>query len=168
MLRYFNPVGAHPSGLIGEEPRGEPTNLMPLLTQVAAGLRAVLRVFGNDYPTRDGTPIRNYVHVMDVAEGHAAALALADQPGAWVYNLGTGAGTTVLEMLAAFERATGLQVPYQFAPRRPGDVAATWADCSRVESALGWKARRDLEAMCADAWRWQQELGTATGSLTEE
>jgi UDP-glucose 4-epimerase len=162
MLRYFNPVGAHPSGLIGEEPRGEPTNLMPLLTQVAAGLRPVLRVFGDDYPTRDGTPIRDYIHVMDVAEGHAAALTLADQPGAWVYNLGTGVGSTVLEVLETFRSATGIDVPYQIGPRRPGDVAATWADCSKAESELGWKARLDLGDMCTDAWRWQQQLATGT------
>lgn len=158
LLRYFNPVGAHPSGLIGEDPRGVPSNLMPIIAKVAYGEIARLRVFGGDYPTEDGTGIRDYVHVVDVAEGHVAALeAHSTDPGVHTYNLGTGRGNSVLEVVAAFEGASGRPVPYEIVDRRPGDVAANWADVSRAETRLGWTARRDLEAMCADSWRWQQD-----------
>lgn len=157
LLRYFNPVGAHPSGLIGEDPRGVPSNLMPIIAKVAYGEMARLRVFGGDYPTEDGTGIRDYVHVVDVAEGHVVALeAHATDAGVHTYNLGTGRGNSVLEVVTAFERASGRPVPYQIVDRRPGDVAANWADVSRAETRLGWSARRDLDAMCADSWRWQQ------------
>lgn len=157
VLRYFNPVGAHQSGLIGEDPRGTPNNLMPFLTQVAVGRLPKLRVFGNDYPTPDGTGLRDYLHVMDLAEGHVAALRHLERGGrSLTVNLGTGAGHSVLDVLRAFERASGRTIPYEIAPRREGDVAAYWADPSRAASVLGWRARRDLDAMCADSWRWQQ------------
>lgn len=155
-LRYFNPVGAHESGLIGEDPQGVPNNLMPYIAQVAVGRRAALRVFGRDYPTPDGTGVRDYIHVVDLADGHLAALNHAHgRPGLHVFNLGTGRGHSVLEMLAAFGRACGRELPHEFAPRRPGDVAACWADPARAERALGWRARRSLDQMCADTWRWQ-------------
>jgi UDP-glucose 4-epimerase len=158
VLRYFNPVGAHPSGRIGEDPTGTPANLMPYLTQVAAGILPVLSIFGRDYPTRDGTGIRDFVHVVDVARGHVVALEkLAARPGQHVFNLGTGRGHTVLEVVTAFEAITGMRVPYEFAPRRPGDVAATWAAVDKAERDLGWKTEFGLEQMCADAWRWQRE-----------
>ncbi len=157
-LRYFNPVGAHPSGLIGEDPAGTPTNLMPIVARVADGLAPRVEVFGGDYPTRDGTPIRDYVHVVDVAEGHVAALeAHNEEPGIHVYNLGTGRGHTVLEVIKAYEEASGKPIPYEIVGRRPGDVAATWADVSKAEAALGWRATRDLHQMCADSWRWQRQ-----------
>jgi UDP-glucose 4-epimerase len=156
-LRYFNPVGAHESGLIGEDPQGIPNNLMPYIAQVAAGQREFLNVFGNDYPTPDGTGIRDYIHVMDLAEGHVAALNyLDDKGGLLTVNLGTGRGYSVLEMARAFEQASGRPVPYRFAPRRPGDIAQCWADPTLASQLLGWKAARGLEAMCTDAWRWQQ------------
>lgn len=156
LLRYFNPVGAHQSGIIGEDPEGEPTNLMPYVAQVAAGKHERLRVYGNDYPTADGTGVRDYIHVADLAVGHVAALEAMTEPGSWlVYNLGTGRGTSVLEMVAAFEAATGRAVPYVVVDRRPGDVAETWADVSRAEVDLGWKAINGVEEMCADMWRWQ-------------
>lgn len=155
-LRYFNPVGAHESGLIGEDPSGTPNNLMPFVAQVAAGQREELQVFGGDYPTADGTGVRDYIHVMDLAEGHVAALdCLAREPGLLTVNLGTGRGVSVLEMVAAFERASGRAVPYRIVDRRPGDVAACWADPTLAQQRLGWSTRRDLAAMCADAWRWQ-------------
>jgi UDP-glucose 4-epimerase len=155
-LRYFNPVGAHPSGLMGEDPQGVPNNLMPFLAQVAVGRREKLRVFGHDYPTPDGTGMRDYIHVVDLADGHLAALRHAHgRPGFHVFNLGTGRGTSVLELLAAFGRACGRNLPHEFVPRRPGDLAAYWADPRRAEQALGWRATRDIDAMCADAWRWQ-------------
>jgi UDP-glucose 4-epimerase len=155
-LRYFNPVGAHESGLIGEDPRGIPNNLMPFVAQVAIGQRDRLRVFGGDYPTPDGTGVRDYVHVMDLAEGHIAALDYLDRvPGLATVNLGTGRGQTVLEVRAAFEKASGRAVPYDVVGRRPGDVAACWADVGQAERLFGWKARRELAAMCADAWNWQ-------------
>jgi UDP-glucose 4-epimerase len=155
-LRYFNPVGAHESGLIGEDPRGIPNNLMPFVAQVAVGQRDRLSVFGGDYATADGTGVRDYVHVMDLAEGHIAALDYLERtPGLLTVNLGTGRGQTVLEVRAAFEKASGRKVPYVVVDRRPGDVAACWADVRRAEELLGWKARRDLAAMCIDAWRWQ-------------
>ena len=156
LLRYFNPVGAHESGTIGEDPRGAPNNLMPYIAQVAVGKRPVLQVFGDDYETADGTGVRDYLHVMDLAEGHVAALRhLLAGNRSLVINLGTGRGTSVLELVRAFERASGRRVPYEIAPRRPGDVAACWADPSLALATIGWKAKRDVDAMCADAWRWQ-------------
>ena len=156
LLRYFNPIGAHESGLIGEAPQGVPNNLMPYLTQVAIGQREHLRVFGADYATPDGTGVRDYIHVLDLAEGHVAALRrLLAGHGALTVNLGTGRGYSVLEVLQAFERASGRRVPHVVMPRRAGDVAAMYADVSRAEALLGWRARRDIDAMCADAWRWQ-------------
>jgi UDP-glucose 4-epimerase len=156
VLRYFNPVGAHASGTIGEDPRGTPNNLMPFVAQVAVGKRAALRVFGDDYDTPDGTGVRDYLHVEDLAEGHVAALRhLMGGAGSITVNLGTGQGVSVLELVRAFERASGRPVPHEMAPRRAGDVAAYYADPALAERLLGWKARRDLEAMCADSWRWQ-------------
>lgn len=154
-LRYFNPVGAHESGLIGEEPNGIPNNLMPYVTQVAKGKLEKLRIFGNDYPTVDGTGVRDYIHVMDLAEGHVAALRLME--GIHVYNLGTGKGTSVLELIQAFEQANGLKVPYEIVNRRPGDIASCFADVSKAEQELGWKAKRDIVTMCRDAWRFEQK-----------
>jgi UDP-glucose 4-epimerase len=156
-LRYFNPVGAHDSGRIGEDPRGVPNNLMPYVAQVAVGRRAQLQVFGHDYPTPDGTGVRDYIHVMDLAEGHVAALRrLFDAPGSFTVNLGTGQGTSVLELVRAYELASGRPVPCVMAPRRPGDAAACYADPQRAAQLLGWHAQRDLAAMCSDSWRWQQ------------
>ncbi|MEZ4235416.1 MAG: UDP-glucose 4-epimerase GalE [Myxococcota bacterium] len=156
-LRYFNPIGAHPSGRLGEDPAGVPDNLFPYLLQVAVGRREALSVFGTDWPTDDGTGVRDYVHVVDLAEGHARALDhTAATPGFVAVNLGTGRGTSVLQLVAAFERATGVGVPWRPAPRREGDVAACWAAVARAERLLGWRAARDLDAMCADGWRWQQ------------
>ena len=155
-LRYFNPVGAHASGLIGEDPRGIPNNLMPFVAQVAIGRRERLSVFGNDYPTPDGTGVRDYIHVMDLAEGHVAALDwLRREGGMLTVNLGTGQGYSVLDMVRAFERASGRPVPYETVARRAGDIAACWADPSLARRLLGWEARRGIDAMCADAWRWQ-------------
>ncbi|SFN06820.1 UDP-glucose 4-epimerase GalE [Variovorax sp. OV329] len=156
LLRYFNPVGAHESGLIGEHPQGKPNNLMPFVSQVAVGQRPHLTVHGGDYPTPDGTGVRDYVHVMDLAEGHVAALrhALAHE-GLLTLNLGTGRGGSVLDVVAAFERACGKSVPRVIGPRRPGDVPAYWADPSAAKAVLGWEARRSLDQMCADSWRWQ-------------
>jgi len=155
-LRYFNPVGAHESALIGEAPRGTPNNLMPYIAQVAAGLRPHLQVFGGDWPTPDGTGRRDYIHVCDLALGHVAALRhLHAQPGCITLNLGTGRPTSVLEMIAAFERASGRSVPWQIAPRRAGDVAQCWANPARAEKTLGWRAMHDVPRMCRDAWRWQ-------------
>ncbi|MFF5157113.1 UDP-glucose 4-epimerase GalE [Streptomyces sp. NPDC000348] len=156
-LRYFNPVGAHPSGLIGENPRGVPNNLMPYVAQVAMGCRERLSVFGTDYPTPDGTGVRDYIHVMDVAEGHRVAVEhLDDRTGMRVFNLGTGTGTSVLQLVAAFEEASGRPVPYRIADRRAGDVATLVADASEVARAWGWTTTRDLTAMCRDAWRFQE------------
>lgn len=158
LLRYFNPVGAHASGTIGEDPNGIPNNLMPFISQVAVGQRERLAVFGKDYPTVDGTGVRDYIHVMDLAEGHVSALRwLQGQSGAHVFNLGTGRGSSVLEMVSAFENASGRPVPYQIAPRRAGDVAQIYADPSKAEQQLGWKAQRDLVAMCSDSWNWQKQ-----------
>lgn len=155
-LRYFNPVGAHPSGLIGEKPCGTPENLMPYITQAAAGLRDELSVFGNDYDTPDGTGVRDYIHVVDLAEGHVAALDyLYHEGGMLTVNLGTGNGISVLEMIEAFETANGCKVPYRTAPRRPGDIARCWADTTLAKRLLGWETTRTLEDMCRDAWRWQ-------------
>ena len=157
LLRYFNPVGAHESGLIGEHPHGKPNNLMPFVCQVAVGLRDKLLIHGNDYPTPDGTGVRDYVHVMDLAEGHVAALRHAEkQAGLVTLNLGTGHGASVLEVVHAFERASGRPLAYEVGPRRPGDVPAYWGDPSMAAATLGWRARRGLDQMCADSWRWQQ------------
>ncbi len=155
-LRYFNPVGAHESGQIGEDPRGVPNNLMPYVAQVAVGRRERLQVFGHDYPTPDGTGVRDYIHVMDLAEGHVAALRrLFDAPGSFTVNLGTGQGHSVLEVVAAYARASARDVPYELKPRRAGDVAACYADPHRAAELLGWRARRSLDEMCRDSWRWQ-------------
>lgn len=155
-LRYFNPVGAHPSGLLGEDPLGEPTNLMPRLTRVALGLLGRLRVFGGDWPTADGTAVRDYIHVMDVAQAHTAGLDHLGGPGFHALNIGTGTGVSVLELVAAFERSCSVVVPVEMAGRRPGDVASLVADPGLVERAWGWRPTRDLESMCRDAWRFQQ------------
>ncbi|MBX3637519.1 MAG: UDP-glucose 4-epimerase GalE [Rubrivivax sp.] len=156
-LRYFNPVGAHGSGRIGEDPRGTPNNLMPYVAQVAVGRLPRLRVFGGDWPTPDGTGVRDYIHVTDLAEGHVAALRrLLTAPGSFTVNLGTGRGHSVLEVVAAFAAASGREIPYDIVPRRPGDVAACWADPSHAQQLLGWRAQHDLARMCADHWRWQQ------------
>ena len=158
ILRYFNPVGAHESGLIGEDPRGTPNNLMPYVAQVAVGRRSELTVFGNDYSTHDGTGVRDYIHVVDLAEGHVAALRrLLDQPGSLTVNLGTGRGYSVLDVVAAYARASSKPVPYRVAPRRPGDVAACYADPAQALQLLGWQAQHDLARMCADSWRWQSQ-----------
>jgi UDP-glucose 4-epimerase len=155
-LRYFNPVGAHESGLIGEDPRGVPNNLMPYVAQVAVGRRDRLAVFGSDYPTPDGTGVRDYIHVTDLAQGHVAALQrLLGHPGSFTVNLGTGRGYSVLEVVAAFAAASGRPVPYDLMPRRPGDVAACYADPALAHQLLGWSARLDLTRMCEDSWRWQ-------------
>lgn len=157
LLRYFNPVGAHPSGLIGENPRGIPNNLMPYVTQVAVGRRPKLGVFGNDYLTPDGTGVRDYIHVVDLARGHLAALdALAREAGMMTVNLGTGQGYSVLDVVKAFEKASGRPVPYEFLPRRAGDVASCYADPALALSQLGWRAEYCLDDMCRDAWRWQE------------
>jgi UDP-glucose 4-epimerase len=155
-LRYFNPVGAHESGRIGEDPRGTPNNLMPSVAQVAVGRRAKLSVFGNDYPTPDGTGVRDYIHVTDLAEGHVAALRrLLDHPGSLTVNLGTGHGYSVLDLVHAYEAASGRSVPYEVVARRPGDVAACYADPALARELLGWQAKLDLTRMCEDSWRWQ-------------
>ena len=158
LLRYFNPVGAHPSGMIGEDPNGIPNNLMPFVARVAVGRLPELQVFGGDYPTPDGTGVRDYIHVMDLAEGHRAALtwAIADPREVLVVNLGTGKGHSVLELVAAFERASGLHIPYRVVARRAGDVPAYWGDPSLARRTLGWSATRSLDEMCRDTWCWQQ------------
>jgi UDP-glucose 4-epimerase len=157
LLRYFNPVGAHASGLIGEDPNDLPNNLMPYISQVAAEKLPKLMVFGDDYPTVDGTGVRDYIHVVDLAKGHLAALdRLNTDPGRHVWNLGTGRGTSVLELISAFERATRVKIPYEITGRRAGDVAETWADPSKAAEELGWSAERTVEDMCADTWHWQQ------------
>ena len=178
LLRYFNPVGAHPSGLIGEDPRGIPNNLMPYIAQTAAGRREYLSVFGNDYPTPDGTGVRDYIHVVDLARGHVAALdwmggkvgtgepsglgsiqgeAQADgsRRGVGIFNLGTGKGSSVLDVIHAFERACGKTIPYEIKPRRAGDIATNYAACDKAQRELGWVAQYDLDRMCSDSWRWQ-------------
>lgn len=155
LLRYFNPVGAHESGLIGESPNGIPNNLMPYVTQVAKGKLDKLLVFGDNYPTIDGTGVRDYIHVMDLAEGHVAALKNLSK-GANVFNLGTGKGTSVLQLVRAFEEANKLKIPYEIVDRRPGDIASCYAEVSKANNELGWKASRDLEAMCRDAWKFEQ------------
>jgi UDP-glucose 4-epimerase len=155
-LRYFNPAGAHPSGELGEDPRDVPNNLMPFMAQVAVGRREALQVYGADYPTVDGTGVRDYIHVLDLAEGHIAALRyLHTHPGTHCFNLGTGIGHSVLQLKAAFERACGKPLAYRLVARRAGDVAACWADASLARQLLGWQAQRDLDQMCADTWHWQ-------------
>ena len=157
LLRYFNPIGAHESGLIGEAPNGIPNNLMPYITQVAVGKRDHLSVYGNDYDTPDGTGVRDYIHVCDLAEGHAAALPYCmSHSGAAVFNLGTGRGYSVLEIVRAFEEANGIAIPYEITPRRPGDIAACYADPGKAERELGWRAKRGLVEMCRDSWNWQK------------
>lgn len=157
LLRYFNPVGAHKSGLIGESPNGIPNNLMPYVAQVAAGIRKELHIFGNDYPTKDGTGVRDYIHVVDLAKGHVAAMEyVCNHKGVSTFNLGTGTPHSVLEMVAAFEKASGRSIPYVIDPRRPGDVAECYADVSKAYRELNWQAKLTLEDMCEDAWRWQQ------------
>lgn len=157
LLRYFNPIGAHPSGTMGEDPAGIPNNLMPYITQVAVGKLEKLGVFGDDYDTPDGTGVRDYIHVMDLASGHVAALrAIKPEGGLYVYNLGTGNGTSVLELVNAFQKATGVEVPYVIKPRRAGDVASCYADCTKAADELGWRAQYDIADMCADSWHWQQ------------
>ena len=156
VLRYFNPVGAHESGLIGEDPLDIPNNLMPFVAQVAVGRRPYLNVFGNDYPTPDGTGVRDYIHVVDLAKGHLAALAQGRrQRGVFTVNLGTGNGYSVLDMIKAFEKASGRPIPYKVSERRPGDIASCYADPAFAQELLGWSAQKGIEAMCADSWRWQ-------------
>ena len=156
MLRYFNPVGAHPSGRIGEDPNGIPLNLLPYVTQVAVGIHNSLNIFGNDYPTPDGTCLRDYIHVVDLAQGHVKALdKLADNPGVQAYNLGTGRPYSVLAVVETFMRVTGQDVPYQIVDRRPGDLPTSYADPSKANAELNWQATRSLDEMCEDAWRWQ-------------
>lgn len=157
ILRYFNPVGAHESGLIGENPAGTPNNLMPFITQVAKGKLMELKVFGNDYPTVDGTGVRDYIHVVDLAEGHVAAINNSSA-GVLIYNLGTGKGTSVLELLNAFEEANEIRIPYEFADRRPGDIASCYADVSKAERDLGWSAKKDIKKMCQDAWNFEKNF----------
>lgn len=160
LLRYFNPVGAHESGLIGEDPNGIPNNLLPYIAQVAEGRRQQLSIFGNDYPTPDGTGVRDYIHVVDLALGHVKTLQkLAEAGGVLTFNLGTGRGNSVLQMVHAFEQASGRSIPYQFAPRRAGDIAQCYADAGLAERELGWRAERTIEQMCADTWRWQANAG---------
>ncbi len=166
LLRYFNPIGAHPSGRIGENPNGIPNNLMPYITQVAIGKRPELGVFGNDYDTPDGTGVRDYIHVVDLAKGHVSALeALRKGCGLAVYNLGTGRGYSVLEVVHAFEKASGIKVPYAIKPRRSGDIACCYSDPSKAERELGWKAQYGLEEMCRDSWNWQKNNPEGYGEL---
>ncbi len=156
ILRYFNPVGAHPSGAIGEDPRGIPNNLMPYIAQVAVGRREFLPIYGDDYPTADGTGVRDYIHVLDLADGHVTALrAHAGDAGVHVYNLGTGSGCSVFELLTAFSRACGKNLPSKVVERRPGDIAQIWAATDKAEKGLNWRATRTIDEMCADTWRWQ-------------
>jgi len=159
MLRYFNPIGSHPSGLIGEDPQGIPNNLMPYITQVAIGKRQALSVYGNDYPTHDGTGVRDYIHVVDLALGHLAALKRLNSkshPGYDVFNLGTGKGTSVLELVHAFETVNQIKIPYQIVARRSGDIAVCYADCQKANTILQWQTKRTVADACLDAWRWQQ------------
>ena len=156
LLRYFNPVGAHESGLIGEDPVGIPNNLMPYICQVAVGKLKQLSVFGNDYPTHDGTGVRDYIHVVDLAKGHVAACKYQHK-GVEIFNLGTGVGYSVLDMVHAFEEANGIRIPYRIVARRPGDIATCYADCTKAAKVLGWKAEKTLVDMCRDGWRWQKQ-----------
>lgn len=161
LLRYFNPVGSHQSGQLGEDPQGIPNNLMPFVSQVAVGRREFLSVFGSDYPTKDGTGVRDYIHVVDLADGHVAALnKVGAKSGLHVYNLGTGIGYSVLDMVHAFEKACGQKIPYQLVDRRPGDIAECWADSSKARDELGWVAKRTLDDMTSDTWRWQSNNPT--------
>lgn len=155
LLRYFNPIGAHESGLIGEDPKGIPNNLMPYIAKVAIGELKEVRVFGNDYPTPDGTGIRDYIHVVDLAKGHVAALEHISDGGVYIYNLGTGVGYSVLQVIRAFEKACGRKLPYSIQARRPGDIAACYADASKAKRELGWQAQYSIDEMCADTWKWQ-------------
>jgi len=156
ILRYFNPIGAHKSGLIGEDPKGIPSNLMPYITQVAIGLREKLFIFGNDYNTHDGTAIRDYIHVVDLAKGHIKALQkIKDKPGITSYNLGTGKGYSVLDLVKSFEKVNNLKIPYVFIDRRPGDIVQCYADPTKANKDLGWSAERNIEEMCRDSWLWQ-------------
>ena len=156
LLRYFNPIGAHESGLIGEDPKGIPNNLVPYIAQVAVGKLQCLGVFGNDYPTHDGTGVRDYIHVVDLAVGHVKALKkIEEKAGVCIYNLGTGKGYSVLDVVKAYEKACGREIKYEIKPRRPGDIATCYADASKAREELGWEAERGIEEMCADSWRWQ-------------
>lgn len=169
LLRYFNPVGAHESGQIGEDPQGIPNNLLPFVAQVAVGRRQRLAIYGNDYPTQDGTGVRDYIHVMDLAEGHLCALGGLDEgSGVKIWNLGTGKGYSVLDVVKAFEHVSGKTIPYRVEPRRQGDVAACWADATLAERELGWKARRRLDDMLRDTWRWQQQNPQGYRSIAAE
>lgn len=157
LLRYFNPIGAHPSGRMGEDPRGIPNNLMPYITQVAVGRREKLSVYGNDYPTHDGTGVRDYIHVVDLAKGHVAAVDYAcNHKGCEVFNLGTGVGVSVLDMVNTFREVNHVELPYVIAPRRPGDIATCYADPTKSREVLGWRAEHDLADMCRDSWNWQK------------
>ena len=156
LLRYFNPVGAHESGRIGEDPKGIPNNLMPYVAQVAGGKLKCIGVFGNDYPTPDGTGVRDYIHVVDLARGHVAALEKLEKPGVYIYNLGTGVGYSVLDMIKAFSKACGRELPYEIKPRRAGDIAMCYASAEKAKEELGWQAEYGIERMCADQWRWQK------------
>lgn len=158
ILRYFNPIGAHKSGKIGEDPQGIPNNLMPYITQVAIGKREKLQVFGNDYPTTDGTGVRDYIHVVDLAKGHLAALDKnLQKSGVKTYNLGTGKGVSVLELIQAFEKSSGQKIPFEIAPRRSGDIAECYADATKASVELNWRAEKTIEQMCEDSWRWQSQ-----------
>ena len=157
LLRYFNPVGAHPSGLIGEDPRGIPNNLTPYIAKVAIGELKEVGVFGNDYPTPDGTGVRDYIHVVDLAKGHVAAISHCKNSGGYTYNLGTGVGYSVLDVIHAYEKACGHKLPYSIKPRRAGDIAACYADPSKAEKELGWKAQYGIDEMCASSWNWQSK-----------
>ena len=158
LLRYFNPIGAHASGLIGEDPAGIPNNLMPFVTQVAAGKLEKLSVFGTDYDTPDGTCVRDFIHVVDLAQGHVKSIAKAmENSGVFIYNLGTGKGYSVQQLVDAFQQANDIEIPYQYAPRRKGDIAQIYADCSKAQRELGWQAQHDLFEMCRDSWNWQKK-----------
>ena len=158
LLRYFNPIGAHKSGTMGEDPNGIPNNLMPYITQVAIGKREQLGVFGNDYDTHDGTGVRDYIHVVDLALGHVKAVEkVRAEKGLFIYNLGTGVGYSVLDVVKAFEKASGKKIPYTIMPRRAGDIATCYSDPSKAARELGWKAERGIEEMCEDSWRWQSQ-----------
>ena len=166
LLRYFNPIGAHKSGLIGEDPKGIPNNLLPYVAQVAIGKLPKINVFGNDYDTPDGTGVRDYIHVVDLAKGHVKAIQkLADREGVSIYNLGTGKGYSVLDVIHAFEKACGHELPYEIQGRRPGDIAVCYAKCDKAKEELGWEAQYGIEEMCADSWNWQSKNPTVTGEL---
>jgi UDP-glucose 4-epimerase len=167
ILRYFNPVGAHPSGMIGEDPLGIPNNLMPYVAQVAAGLRERLSIWGADYPTNDGTGVRDYIHVADLASGHLHALQCLTAPQCFAINLGTGIGYSVLEVVNAFRDISGSPIPYEIAPRRPGDIAVSYTDPGKAHTLLGWRAKRNLEQMCEDAWRWQRTCRTIVKQFSD-